>query len=40
MGKAPSPHEQGPSIEPGPIRSAGITPAAQIDPGIIPTLAE
>jgi len=40
MGKAPSPHEQGPSIEPGPIRSAGITPAVQIDPSIIPTLAE
>jgi cytochrome d ubiquinol oxidase subunit I len=40
MGKPPSPHEQGPSIEPGPIRSAGITPAAQIDPGVIPTPAE
>lgn len=40
MGKPPAPHESGPSAEPGPIRSAGLTPAAQIDPGAIPAPAE
>lgn len=40
MNKPPTASEQGPSMEPGPIRSSGITPALQIDPGAIPTPAE
>lgn len=40
MGKPPTPQDRGPSAEAGPIRSAGLTPALQIDPDIASASAE
>jgi cytochrome d ubiquinol oxidase subunit I len=40
MGKPPTTAEAGPGSEHGPIRTAGTTPAAQVDPDAIPLLAE
>lgn len=40
MGKPPTLQDRGPSAEAGPIRSAGLTPALQIDPDIASAPAE
>jgi cytochrome d ubiquinol oxidase subunit I len=40
MGKPPTADEAGPGSEPGPIRTAGTTPAAQVDPRANTLLAE
>jgi cytochrome d ubiquinol oxidase subunit I len=40
MGQAPAPHRPGVESEKGPIRTAGMTPAPRIDPGIIPSTTE
>ncbi len=37
MSKPPAPLERGPAIEPGPVRTAGITPAAQGNQGVMAT---